>query len=141
MDFKVVVSDPETGKSYQRELKDEKAKRLNGLKIGSEFDGSVLGLSDYKLVITGGSDKAGFPMRRGVHGTAREMVLSKGGVGYNPVRDERIRKRLRGEVVAEDIVQINAKITKKGKTSIEEAFGIKPDAAAGEQPKEGEVKA
>ncbi|MBM3309256.1 MAG: 30S ribosomal protein S6e, partial [Candidatus Altiarchaeales archaeon] len=103
MECKVVVSDPESGKSYQRELKDEKAKRLKGLKLGAEFDGSILGLTDYKLVVTGGSDKSGFPMRKGVHGIAREMVLSKGGVGYNPLREERIRKRLRGEVIAEDI--------------------------------------
>jgi small subunit ribosomal protein S6e len=139
MDVKVVVSDPETGKSYQRELKDEKARHLKGLKIGSEFDGGILGLSDYKLVITGGSDKAGFPMRRGVHGTARGMVLSKGGVGYNPTRDERVRKRLRGEVIAEDIVQVNSRITKKGKTTLEEAFGIKPEVK--EEKKEESPKA
>jgi small subunit ribosomal protein S6e len=127
MDYKVVVSDPESGKSYQREVKDEKAKRLTGLKVGSEFDGSVLGLADYKLTVTGGSDRSGFPMRKGIHGAARHMVLSKGGVGYRPQGEQRIRKRMRGEVIEEDIMQINTKIVKKGKTSIEEAFGIKPE--------------
>lgn len=134
-----MVSDPETGKSYQRELKDEKTKRLTGLKIGSEFDGSVLGLTDYKLVITGGSDKSGFPMRRGVHGMVRELVLTKGGTGYNPLREERIRKRLRGEVIGEDIAQVNAKIVKKGKVTIEEAFGIKPEEKQEQKEKKPEA--
>ena len=139
MDLKVVVSDPESGKSYQRELKDEKAKRMKGLKVGAEFDGSVLGLTDYKLVITGGSDKSGFPMKKGVHGMVREMVLTKGGVGYNPTRDERIRKRMRGEIIGEDISQVNVKITKKGKASIEESFGIKAEEKK-EEPKAEEAK-
>lgn len=126
MDYKVVVSDPETGKSYQREVRDEAARRLVGLKVGSELDGGLLGLAGYRLLVTGGSDRSGFPMRKGVHGTVRSMVLTRGGVGYRPVREERIRKRLRGEVVGEDVIQINTKVVKKGGTSIEEAFGIKP---------------
>jgi len=136
MELKVVVSDPETGKSYQREVKDDRARHMKGLKIGSEFDGAVVGLSDYKLVLTGGSDKSGFPMKKGVHGMAREKVLTKGGVGYNPIKKERIRKRVRAEVVAEDIAQVNAKIVKKGKVTVEEAFGIKKEEKAEGQPAE-----
>ena len=135
MEYKIVISDPETGKSYQREVKEEKAKRLKGLKIGAEFDGSVVDLTDYKLVVTGGSDKSGFPMKKGVHGEKREMVLSKGGVGYNPSRDERVRKRVRGQVIGEEVAQVNAKIVKKGKVSLEEVFGKKEDGKEGEGEK------
>ncbi|MDD5111859.1 MAG: 30S ribosomal protein S6e [Candidatus Altiarchaeota archaeon] len=138
MECKIVISDPETGKSYQKELKDDRAKHFKSLKIGSEFDGGVLGLADYKLSITGGSDRSGFPMRRGIHGTTRSMVLSKGGVGYNPLKSERIRKRMRGEMVSDDISQINVKIIKKGSKSLEESLGIAPkeEKKAEEKPAE-----
>lgn len=126
MELKLVISDPESGKSYQRELKDEKAKRLKNLKLGDEFDGEILGLVNYKLEIMGGSDKAGFPMKKGVHGTRRAMVLMVKGVGYNPEREVRRRKRVRGENIDEDIIQVNTKITHKGDKPVEELLGIQP---------------
>lgn len=135
MEFKVVVSDPESGKSYQREVKDEKASRLAALKVGDEMDGVLVGLVGYTLKITGGSDKAGFPMKKGVQGTKRAMILMEGGVGYNPKTAVRVRKRVRGEKIAEDIVQVNTVIVKKGAKSIEELLGITA------QPKEGEAPA
>ena len=58
MAFKVVVSNK--ADSYQVEVDDTKA--LNGLVIGDEFDGGIVGLDGYTLKITGGSDKNGFTM-------------------------------------------------------------------------------
>ena len=55
MAFKIVVSEKEL--SYQLEVDD--GKQLNGLKIGEEFDGQIVGLDGYTLKITGGSDKNG----------------------------------------------------------------------------------
>ncbi|MFZ2456588.1 MAG: 30S ribosomal protein S6e [Candidatus Altiarchaeia archaeon] len=136
MEFKVVVSDPESGKSYQREVKDEKASRIAALKLGDVFDGVLVGLVGYTLKITGGSDKAGFPMKKGVQGMKRAMVLMDGGVGYKPLTAVRVRKRVRGEKIAEDIAQINTSVTKKGGKGIEELLGI---TAA--EPKEGETAA
>jgi small subunit ribosomal protein S6e len=148
MEFKVVLSDPNTGKTYQRELKDDKAKKLNNLIVGNEFDGSVLGLPGYKVLITGGSSKSGFPMKKGVHGTASTEVLMSGGIGYNPKTVVRKRKRIRGEKISEDIVQVNTKISKYGKDDIEVLLGLKkeevkpeapeakPEGAAEEKPKE-----
>lgn len=132
MEFKVVVSDPESGKSYQREVKDEKANRIGVLKLGDEFDGAFVGLPGYTLRITGGSDKAGFPMKKGVPGIKRAMILMKDGVGYNPREPVRVRKRVRGEKIAEDIVQVNTVVVKRAKKSIEELFGI-----VSETPKDG----
>jgi small subunit ribosomal protein S6e len=134
MEFKVVVSDPESGKSYQREVKDEKASRIAACKVGDVFDGVLVGLVGYTLKITGGSDKAGFPMKKGVQGMKRAMVLMEGGVGYKPKTVVRVRKRVRGEKIAEDIVQINTAVTKKGAKGIEELFGVPV-------PKEGEAAA
>jgi len=48
MEFKLVISDPKTGKAYQQEIKDEKAKRFKGLKIGDEIDASFSW--DYKAI-------------------------------------------------------------------------------------------
>lgn len=133
-----MISDPETGRGYQRDIKDEKAKRFVGKKIGEEVDGSVLGLAGYKLSITGGSDKGGFPMKKGVGGKAASRILMKGGVGYRPRRDVRKRKRVRGEVIDGDIVQINTKIISRGKKGIEELLGleVKGEGVSEEKPKQ-----
>ena len=134
MEFKIVISDSESGKSYQRDVKDDVARKFKNLGIGDELDGSAIGLDGYKLKITGGSDKSGFPMRKGIHGSRRPMVLLSKSVGYHPQRDERRRKRIRGERIDDDIVQINTKIIVKGKKSVEELFGI--EVKAEEKPAE-----
>lgn len=121
MAFKVVVADPEKGKSYQLEAREPAARRLVGLRIGDKFDGDVVGLPGYELQITGGTDKDGFPMRADISGSGRTYVLLSGGAGFKPRgRGERRRKRVRGRTVSDDIVQINAKIVKRGEKPIEE---------------------
>ncbi|HEX55340.1 MAG: 30S ribosomal protein S6e [Candidatus Altiarchaeales archaeon] len=135
MEFKLVISDPKTGKSYQREVKDEIAKRFKGMKIGDAIDGAFLGMSGYKLVITGGSDRDGFPMKKGVHGARRVRILMSKGVGYRGKQGVRRRKMVRGEVIDDDIVQINLKITKFGKKSIEDIFGISDEKKDEEKDK------
>jgi len=125
MEVKVVVADPKEGKSYQRELDDSKARKFKNLRLGEEIDGSLVELPGYKLLITGGSDKSGFPMRKGVEGTGSVRILSRGGVGYRPRKKGlRRRKRVRGEVIDEDIAQINTKIISYGKKKVTELWGI-----------------
>ena len=136
MEFKAVISNPTTGKSYQLDVKEDKAKTIKGKKIGDELDGGFLGLAGYKLAVTGGSDKSGFPMRQGIHGSGRAKVLMDAGVGYNPVRDERKRKRVHGEKIEDDIVQVNLKVTEAGKKPLEELLGVKTEAAAESKPEE-----
>ena len=60
MAFKVVVSQKEV--THQIEVEDGKA--LNGLAIGDEFDGGIVGLDSYTLKVTGGADKNGFTMKK-----------------------------------------------------------------------------
>jgi len=124
MEYKIVISDPKTGKSYQYDVKDEKAKRFNGMKIGDIFDGSILGMNGYKLQITGGSDISGFPMKKGIKGSKKLRILMKGGSGYRPKGAVRKRKTVKGEVIDENIVQINTKVIKTGSKSIESLLGI-----------------
>ena len=42
VDFKVVISDAKTGKTYQKEVKDENAKKFLGLKIGDKLKADFL---------------------------------------------------------------------------------------------------
>jgi len=114
--YKLIVSDEETGKSSVYELKDTQARALVGLKIGDEIDASSLEIKG-KIRITGGSDRAGFPMRSDVMGGVKKYVLLTKGVGFKPKRKgERRRKLIRGNIITEDIYQVNAVIVKeKGK--------------------------
>jgi len=121
MVFKVVMADPEKGKSYQLEAREPAARKLVGLRTGDKSDGDIVGLPGYEIQITGGTDKDGFPMRADVAGSGRTSVLLSGGTGFRSRgRGERKRKRVRGCRISDDIVQINAKIVKKGAKSIEE---------------------
>jgi small subunit ribosomal protein S6e len=124
--FKVIVSDPEEGTSKIVELEEARAAPFIGRKIGESVDGAVVDLPAHKLRITGGSDRDGVPMRPNVHGGVRRNVVLSGGVGFHShSKGERRRKAVRGNIVTDEIVQINTKITEKPK---------KPAAAKKEQP-------
>ena len=119
MAFKLVISEGE--KSHQLEVDAAQTKNLTGLKIGDEIDASIVGLNGYKLKITGGSDKNGFPMKKDVEGPRRIRSLLSGGTGFKPNRDgQRRRKTVRGNTVSDDIVQISAVVAQKGKKGIDE---------------------
>lgn len=114
--FKIIISDPETGTSKLVELEETRAVPLIGRKIGEILDGSIVGLSGHKVQITGGSDKDGFPMRPNVHGGVRRRVVLSGGVGFKPKNEgERRRKTVRGNIITDEIVQVNIKIVEKPK--------------------------
>jgi small subunit ribosomal protein S6e len=105
--FKLVVSDNK-GKSISQELKDRAANPLLGSKIGEIIDSSVIGIAGGKMKITGGSDKSGTPMRPDVHGGVKKYVLLSRGVGMkNTSEGNRIRKLMRGNMVTEEIYQLN----------------------------------
>ncbi|UCC57775.1 MAG: 30S ribosomal protein S6e [Candidatus Bathyarchaeum sp.] len=116
--FKVIISDPETGKSQFVEVEETQAVPLIGRKLGEVIDGAAVKLSGSKLMITGGSDKDGFPMRPNIHGGVRVGAILSGGVGFHPSKPgERRRKTLRGNVITEAIVQISMKIVEKPRKS------------------------
>lgn len=131
--FKFVVSEPKSKKAKQIEIDQSKAIGLIGKKIGDEFDGDVIGLSGYKLQITGGSDKDGFPMHPDVNGPAKKRVLLSGPPGFYPLlKGQRKRRTVRGNAISQDTMQINVKVTKEGAAPfIEEA---KPAEEKKEEP-------
>ena len=106
--FKVIISDSKTGKSEVLEAKDSQAQLFMGRKIGEVIDLSVVG-QNYKVRLTGGSDRAGFPMRGDVMGSGKRHVLMTEGVGFrNSTEGEKRRKLVRGGTVTEDVYQLNA---------------------------------
>ncbi len=122
-EFKAVIADPKSGKTYKRDIAGQFANALVGRKLGEEIDGLFAGLPGFKLVITGGSDKDGFPMRRDVPGPRRRRILLSGGVGFHPPRSGmRKKKTVRGNTISPDTLQLNLKITVRGPKSIEDAF-------------------
>jgi small subunit ribosomal protein S6e len=107
--FKLVLSDPKTGKSEAQEVKDANAQALMGRKIGEVLDASSIGLTG-KIMITGGSDKAGFPMRRDTLGGGKNYILLTGGVGFKSKEGgAKKRKLVRGNTITEETYQVNAK--------------------------------
>jgi len=124
MEFRVVISDPKTGKAYQKVIEGANANRLIGKQIGDIISGTVVELPpDYELKITGGTDRDGFPMRPDLPGTGRRRLLLSGGVGFRPKeRGLRKRKGVRGKTISKDILQVNTVIVKHGKVPLEEIF-------------------
>lgn len=108
--FKLVVSDPK-GRSISREIKDISAQPLLGSRVGDVLDSSIIGIGAGKMKITGGSDKSGTPMRGDVHGGVKKYVLLSRGVGMNnSLEGARIRKLVRGNLVTEEIYQLNCSL-------------------------------
>jgi small subunit ribosomal protein S6e len=103
--FKLIVSDKK-GRSMAQELKDRTAQPLLGTKVGSIIDSSIVGVAGGKLKITGGSDRSGTPMRPDVHGGVKKYVLLSTGVGNRS--EARVRKLVRGNMVTEEIYQLNS---------------------------------
>ena len=114
--FKVIISDPTDGTSQFMELEETQAVPIIGRKLGEIIDGTVVKLSGYKLKITGGSDRDGFPMRPNIHGGVRVGAILSEGVGFHSSqKGERKRKTLRGNVITDSIVQVNMKVVEKPK--------------------------
>ncbi len=106
--FKMIVSDPQTGKATVTELEGSRAQVLVGRRIGEVIDGSQIGLVAAKVKITGGCDKDGIPMRADIHGGAKKHVILSSGVGFRPKRPgERRRKLVRGSMITEETYQVN----------------------------------
>jgi len=112
--FKVIISDPQTGTSKVVEVEEARAAPFIGKKIGETMDGALVDLPAHKLQIMGGSDKDGVPMKPNVHGGVRRKIILGGGVGFNAKKKgERRRKAVRGNIITDEIVQINIKIVEQ----------------------------
>ena len=124
VEFKVVLSDTKTGRSYNLAVTGGAAGSFVGKKIGDEVDGGPVGLAGYRMRITGGTDRVGTPARKDLPGMARRKVLLSGGKGHHPVHEgERRRKSVRGNEITGDFVQINAVVSAWGEKPLAEQLG------------------
>jgi small subunit ribosomal protein S6e len=141
-EFKLVIADPKSGKTVQKEVKEAQATPLVGLKLSDKVSGDALGFSGYEFEITGGSDYCGFPMRKGITGLRRKSLLigkSVGCAGFERKLRKKTQPRKRGgfrrkktvcpEVIHEKISQINLKIVKHGAETLYVAKAETPAAA------------
>jgi len=141
-EFKVVIGQKD-GKCAQREVKGNDAKAFIGKKIGDVIKGDDIGLAGYEFQVTGGSDNAGFPMRKDVHGIGRKKVLAVSGVGIKKKRHgQKQRKTVCGDTIHPGIIQVNLKVLKQGKEKLaaapakKEGDDAKKEEAPAEKPAE-----
>lgn len=141
MVFKINISSKE-GKTYKVESSSES---LIGKELGSKFDGKLImpELDGYEFEITGASDKSGFTAFMEVEGIGHKKMLLRYGKGMKkrPKREGKkkqsnetpgglkLRKNVRGKVIAEDIKQINVKPVKIGSKPLAEIFAPKESPA------------
>ncbi|HEC89894.1 MAG TPA: 30S ribosomal protein S6e, partial [Thermoplasmatales archaeon] len=92
VEFKVVVNDVKTGKSHSIQVSGHHANSLIGKKVGDEVDGIFVSLPGYKLEITGGTDKDGFPIRSDLPGMRRRRLLLTKSQGFKPT-EKGLRKK------------------------------------------------
>ncbi|MDI9644303.1 MAG: 30S ribosomal protein S6e [Candidatus Verstraetearchaeota archaeon] len=112
-EFKLVVSNPSDGITKTVVVTDPQAQSLIGLKIGDTIKGDPFGLGGVELKILGGSDKSGIPMRGDLAGGSKRKILLSSPPGFKPKEGgARRRKLVRGNMITEDLVQINAVIVK-----------------------------
>ena len=120
VEFKVVINDIKNGKSHQVQVSGLHANSLIGKKIGDEVDGIFVQLPGYKLILTGGTDKTGFPMRKDFPGMGRRRLLLSKSKGFKSKEEGlRRKKSIRGNTINQDIVQINMKVAKYSSKSID----------------------
>ncbi len=118
--FKVIVSDPQAGTSKVVELEEARAAPFIGRRLGETLDGSAVDLPAHTVQILGGSDKDGVPMIGNVHGGVRRKVVLSNGTGFSAKKKgERRRKTVRGNIITDEIVQINLKIVERPAKTIE----------------------
>ena len=124
--MKIVVNDVKGKQSYQREVPKDKEGALVGRKIGEKVEGGIVGLAGYALQITGGSDVAGFPMRKDVPGQKKVKVVTGRGVGLRRARKgTKYAKNVSGNTIAAGTAQVNAKIVEYGPQALD-ALGFVP---------------
>ncbi len=120
--MKIVFSDKKTGRTAQAELSQDIAATLYGKKVGDTLEGEVIGLSGYRLQITGGSDNSGFPMYKYVQGYVKTGVLGESKKkGSKTIR----RKTVVGGMIGVTTAQVNTAVVEYGSKPAEEVFPIK----------------
>lgn len=129
-EIKVTISDPKTGKSYNKVITDN---LFLNRKLGESINGNIVGLDGYELKITGGSDSAGFPMRKEISGSVKKKPMLSGGTGFHPKKRRTQhkaqhhyylfkRKTVRGNTFSDTSSQVNLLVVKHGSQALDAIF-------------------
>jgi len=134
----VLTINSKDGKSYKKEVSGPESDTLLNKKINETVKGDAFGLKGYELKITGGSDRQGFPIRADVAAGTRKRPLVVEGVGAK-LKDKgtKQRKTVRGNLIDDNLKQINLKVEKEGSNKLDEVFG----GSSEEKPEEAKVEA
>merc|ERR1712087_210384 len=122
--MKFNIAYPVTGAQKMSNVDDEhKWGKLVDRRMGSEFDGEILGneFKGYVFKITGGCDNDGFPMKQGILIKGRvRLILEPESIGFICHKDgAHRRKAVRGCIVGTDIAVLSLIVVKKGDAEIE----------------------
>ncbi len=124
-ELKFVINDSKSGKTFQKALEDDS---VIGKKIGEKLSGEFLGLEGYELEIRGGTDFAGFAMKKDINNSQRKKLLLSRGVAMRTNRAGlKVRKTVCGNTISKNITQINLIITKYGSKTLDELFAPKEE--------------
>jgi len=127
-------------RTYHYELETE---ALNGKKLGEKFKGEELSndFSGYEFEITGASDKSGVPAKADLEGVGRKRILLKKGFSMREKgKGLIVRKTIRGNTIADDIIQINLKVVKEGSKKISTILGKEETVKGDKESKVAESK-
>jgi small subunit ribosomal protein S6e len=129
----LTISDPKNGKAYP--AKTENVDAFIGKKIGDKVDLSAAGIEGYEAQIKGGSDKQGFPMKADLRGTGRKKII----ITKDKKKGKKVKVTRRGNVVGNDIAQLNLAIMKYGSKPLD-SLVTKPAKEEEKSAKEKMVK-
>ncbi|MDA3836359.1 MAG: 30S ribosomal protein S6e [Nanoarchaeota archaeon] len=141
MTFKLNLSE-KTGKTWKVEI--EGLEFIDKI-LGEVVPGNIISadLEGYEFEITGASDKSGFTVMKQVEGIGRKKLLLTYGKGMkkkprkegkkkssNPTpKGLKLRKTVRGNMISEEITQINLKVVKQGAKTLTEIYAPAVEAA------------
>jgi len=120
--MKLNISDSKSAKTYSVEADEKTTLTLLGKKIKDEVDLSFIE-AGLRGIITGGSNKQGFPMIATLDQSGSKRVLLTKGIGFRPTRKgERRKKRIIGRIIDNTIQQVNLKIIAGTTKTLEEKY-------------------
>ncbi len=134
MPCKVIIGSKD-GKAWRCEIDPEV---VSGKQVGDTLEGVAIhaGLAGYSLLVTGGSDSSGFPLKSDVEGIGlKRVLLSKGWGMQDSHQGIRRRKTVRGKQLSATLAQLNMQVTKTGATPLATVFADQNTPAEAPAPK------
>ncbi|MCW1292397.1 MAG: eS6 family ribosomal protein [Candidatus Parvarchaeota archaeon] len=116
MEVHIVIGDPKSKKTYQKDVEENP---FIGKEIGEKVSLDAIGLEGYEGIITGGSYETGHPMKPGLKTQGLVSQLFEP-YSFNNWFESRRRKKVAGAIISNKTSQINIKIVKEGNKPISE---------------------